>query len=134
MKSIVVQFAIGVGASVLGAVVSGFILGNAFTAAVFFILMSITILIVCIYAFYHYPLDIPYKTKKRTIQLEFTDNGDCVCVNESCDVLIREGVPIIEKSYCWTGNGKEEAPVLEEGDDVQLFVPDPSQLSEKSPV
>ena len=43
-------------------------------------------------------------------------------------VLIRNNVPLIEKKYLWTGNGTEEAPFLEKGDEVQLFVPDPTQI------
>ncbi|WP_223901505.1 hypothetical protein [Adlercreutzia equolifaciens] len=34
----------------------------------------------------------------------------------------------------WTGSGTEEMPVLEKGDEVQLFVPDPAQTIGESSV
>ena len=128
MKNVLLQFFVGVIVSFVAAALSGFFFHSFFNAVVFFVLMIAIVTIVSIFTWHRYPVDIPYKTKVRKIQLIFQENGNCICTNESCDVLIRNNVPLIEKKYLWTGNGTEEAPFLEKGDEVQLFVPYPTQI------
>lgn len=113
MKNVLLQFFVGVIVSFVAAALSGFFFHSFFNAVVFFVLMIAIVTIVSIFTWHRYPVDIPYKTKVRKIQLIFQENGNCICTNESCDVLIRNNVPLIEKKYLWTGNGTEEAPFLE---------------------